>query len=109
VSTDYRVRTRYSAKPLVRHLVFPNIGMDLNRGATGLHGSVNPLLPGRTVSIQRHKSSGWATVATTAIKSDGTFRALFHVVAGDYRARIVPPSGSGLVTGYSPVLHVVIG
>jgi stage II sporulation protein D len=109
VSTDYRVRTRYSAKPLVRHLVFPNIGMDLNRGATGLHGSVNPLLPGRTVSIQRHKSSGWATVATTAIKSDGTFRALFHVVAGDYRARVVPPSGSGLVTGYSPVLHVVIG
>jgi stage II sporulation protein D len=109
VSTDYRVRTRYSAKPIVRHLVFPNIGMDLNRGATGLHGSVNPLLPGRTISIQRHKSSGWATVATTTIKSDGTFRALFHVVAGDYRARVVPPSGSGLVTGYSPVLHVVIG
>jgi stage II sporulation protein D len=109
VSTDYRVRTRYTAKPVVRHVVFPNIGMNLNLGATGMHGSVNPLLPGHTVSIQRHKSTGWATVATTTIKSDGTFRALFHVVAGDYRARVVPPSGTGLVTGYSPVLHVVIG
>jgi stage II sporulation protein D len=109
VSTDYRVRTRYTAKPVIHHAVFPNIGMNLNRGATGLHGSVNPLLPGRTVAIQRHKSSGWTTVASTTIRSDGTFRALFHVFAGDYRARVVPPSDSGLVTGYSPILHVVTG
>jgi stage II sporulation protein D len=109
VSTDYRVRTRYTAKPVIRHLVFPNIGMTLNRAGTAFSGSVNPLLPGRTVTVQRHSSAGWKTVASATIRSDGTFRAAFNAVAGDYRARVVPPSGSGLVTGYSPVLHVVTG
>ena len=109
VSTDYRVRTKYAASPRVRHSVFPDIGRNLIRGATGLRGAVNPLLPGRTVTIQRQTHTGWTGVATATIRSDGRFRADFHVRAGDYRARVIPPSGSGLVTGYSPVLHVVTG
>ncbi|HYY32428.1 MAG TPA: SpoIID/LytB domain-containing protein [Gaiellaceae bacterium] len=107
VSTVYRVRTRYTARPVVGHLVFPDIGMNVNRAGTAMHGSVNPLLPGRTVTIQRHTASGWKAVASTTIRSDGTFRVAFNVIAGRYRARVVPPSGSGLVTGFSPILHVV--
>jgi hypothetical protein len=83
--------------------------MDLNAAGTALNGSVNPLLPGQTVSIQRQTPSGWTLVKRTTIRSDGTFRATFNVVAGDYRAKVVPPSSTGLVTGYSPVLHVVTG
>jgi SpoIID/LytB domain protein len=107
VSVYYRVRTQYAAAPRVLHPVFPNIAMDLTTAGTGLKGSVNPLLPGRTVRIQRKVPAGWKVVASTTIRSDGTFRAIFHVVAGDYRAKVVPPSSTGLVTGYSPVLHVV--
>jgi SpoIID/LytB domain protein len=109
VSMFYRVRTVYAAGPRVRHAVFPNISMNLNAAGTALRGSVNPLLPGRTVTIQRKVPTGWKSVASATIRSDGTFRATFHVIAGDYRAKVIPPSTSGLVTGYSPVLHVVTG
>jgi stage II sporulation protein D len=107
VSMYYRVRTQYAASPRVLHPVFPNIGMNLNAAGTALQGSVNPLLPGKTVTIQRKVPTGWKTVASTTIRSDGTFRAVFNVVAGDYRARVIPGTSTGLVTGYSPVLHVV--
>ena len=40
------------------------------------------------------------------VKDDGTFRANFEVKPGTYRAKIVPPSGSGLLTGKSPTLTV---
>jgi stage II sporulation protein D len=109
VSMNYRVRTKYASRPLLRHPVFPDIGMNLNAAGTAMNGSVNPLLPGQTVAIQRQTPSGWTLVTSTTIRADGTFRAAFNVVAGDYRAKVVPPSSTGLVAGYSPVLHVVTG
>ena len=50
----------------------------------------------------RLTSSGWRRVATATIRADGTFRANFNVIAGNYRARVIPPTSSGLVAGYSP-------
>jgi hypothetical protein len=109
VSMDYRLVTAYATGPRVHHPVFPNIAFNATQSATFLRGAVNPLLPGNGVSVQRRTSSGWKTVATTTIRADGMFRANFNVVAGDYRARVVPPASTGLVPGYSPILHVVTG
>jgi stage II sporulation protein D len=109
VSVDYRLVTAYATGNRVHHPVFPNIAFNATQNSTSLRGAVNPLLPGNTVAIQRHASAGWTTVATTTIRSDGTFRANFNVVAGDYRARVRPAASTGLVAGYSPVLHVVTG
>jgi stage II sporulation protein D len=109
VSMDYRLVTAYATGPRAHHPVFPNIAFNATQRAGSLRGAVNPLLPGRTVAVLQQTSSGWKRVATTTIRSDGTFRANFKVVAGDYRARVSPPASSGLVTGYSPVLHVVTG
>jgi hypothetical protein len=103
---DYRLITAYATGPRVHHPVHPNIAFNATQRAGSLRGAVNPLLPGQTVAVLRHTLSGWRKVATATIRADGTFRANFNVVAGDYRARVVPPSSTGLVTGYSPLLHI---
>jgi stage II sporulation protein D len=107
VSVDFRLLTAYATGPRAHHSVYPDIGMTLNAAGTAVRGSVNPLLPGTTVTIQRHTPSGWKAVASAVIRADGTFSARLHAVAGAYRARVIPPASTGLVTGYSPVLHVV--
>ena len=107
VSVDFRLLTAYATGPRAHHSVYPDIGMTLNTAGTAVHGSVNPLLPGTTVTIQRHTSTGWKAVASAVIRADGTFSARLHAVAGAYRARVIPPASTGLVTGYSPVLQVV--
>jgi hypothetical protein len=106
VSTDFRLRSRKAKGPTLHLAVSPAIGIERVR-PTSMSGHVNPLLPGVAVRIQRHTSSGWKRVASATIGSDGSFRAEFTVVAGRYRAKVVPPPSTGLVTGYSPVLSVV--
>lgn len=107
VSMDYRVVSDSAGGPIVHVAVAPDIAFDAVQHQGALTGKVNPLLTGTSVRIQKRSSTGWHRVALTTIKSDGSFRAEFNVVAGRYRAKVVPSSSTGLVTGYSPVLDVV--
>jgi stage II sporulation protein D len=109
VSMNYRLRSRDAVGPRIHVDVSPNIAFDARQRPGALKGKVNPLLPGTPVTIQRRTSAGWRNVATTTIRSDGTFRAAFTVRNGVYRAKVVPPASTGLVTGFSPTLTVVTG
>jgi stage II sporulation protein D len=74
----------------------------------GLRGTVRPVsLAGRTVHVDRRRKDGtWIkNVGTAAVQADGRWHAHFRAVSGTYRARIAPPSGSGLVPGVSPILN----
>jgi hypothetical protein len=106
VSMDYRLRSRDTAGPRIHVAVSPNIAFDAQQRATALTGKVNPLLPGQKVTVQKKTSSGWKAVATTTIQGDGSFKATFAVQEATYRAKVVPPASTGLVTGFSPPLQV---
>jgi stage II sporulation protein D len=107
-TTSYRLRAPAATGSPVTISVAAKIVFDVTQPSGGLRGIVRPKsLAGRTVSIRKKQADGsWATVATTTVNADGAFRANFNVTPGTYRARIVPPSGSGLLTGTSPALAV---
>jgi hypothetical protein len=107
VSTDYRLHSRRANNPIAHLAVAPAIAFDEVQRHGALTGKVNPLLPGNIVTIQRRTSSRWKAVATTTLRDDGSFRAAFAVTDGVYRAKVVPPSSTGLVRGLSPRLTVV--
>ena len=109
VSMNYRVRSGEAAGPTVHVDVSPNVAFDARQHANGLTGKVNPLLTGQTVTVQKKTSSGWKGVATATLQADGSFKAVFNVTNGFYRAKVVPSASTGLVTGYSPKLKVVLG
>jgi SpoIID/LytB domain protein len=109
VSMDYRIRSRDAAGPRVHVAVSPNVAFDARQHAGSLTGKVNPLLPGQAVTIQRKTASGWKAVASTTIQGDGSFKAVFGVKEATYRAKVVPPAATGLVTGFSPPLQVQFG
>jgi SpoIID/LytB domain protein len=109
VSMNYRVRSGEAAGPMVHLDVSPNVAFDARQHANGLTGKVNPLLTGQTVTVQKNTSSGWKGVATATLQADGSFKAVFNVTNGFYRAKVVPSAATGLVTGYSPKLKVVLG
>jgi hypothetical protein len=109
VSTDYRLRSAKARNPIAHLAVAPAIAFDAVQRRGALTGKVNPLLRGNAVTIQRRTSSGWKAVASTTLRDDGSFRAVFDVTNGVYRAKVVPPASTGLVTGYSPRLKVVFG
>jgi SpoIID/LytB domain protein len=107
VSVDYRIRSREAAGPRIHVDVSPNVAFDAQQHAGALTGKVNPLLTGNAVAVQKWTSSGWKAVKTATIDSAGAFRAVFNVEEARYRAKVVPPASSGLVTGWSPPLQVV--
>jgi SpoIID/LytB domain protein len=109
VSMDYRIRSRDAVGPRVHVDVSPNIAFNARQRAGSLAGKVNPLLPGQTVTIQRKTASGWKVAASTTIQGDGSFKAVFDVKEATYRAKVVPPAATGLVTGFSPPLRVQFG
>jgi SpoIID/LytB domain protein len=109
VSMNYRVRSGEAAGPMVHVDVSPNVAFDARQHAGALTGKVNPLLTGQTVTVQKNTSSGWKGVATATLQADGSFKAVFSVTNGFYRAKVVPSASTGLVTGYSPKLKVVLG
>jgi stage II sporulation protein D len=106
--TAYRLHSPTATGSTVMVYVAAKIVFDVTHPVGALTGEVRPInLAGRPVTIQKKQANGsWATVATTTVKGDGTFRANFNVTPGSYRARVVPPSGSGLLTGTSPTLAV---
>ena len=106
--TSYRLESTQATGPSVAIAVAAKIVFDVQQPSGGLKGFVRPKsLAGRTVTIQKRQGSGsWASVATTTVKADGTFRANFGVSPGTYRARISPPASSGLLDGKSATLNV---
>jgi stage II sporulation protein D len=108
-SIDYRVRSSEAAGPAVHVSVSPDVAFDETQRADALTGRVHPALAGNPLAVQRQTPSGWTAAANTTIAADGTFQAAFAVQEGVYRARVVPRPSTGLVTGYSPVLHAVTG
>jgi hypothetical protein len=85
------------------------VAFDSAQKSDALTGKVNPLLAGTPVTVERQTRAGWVFAAGTTLQPDGSFRAAFDVEEGVYRARVVPPGSTGMVTGLSPVLHVVKG
>lgn len=104
-STSYRLKSPAATGSAVSISVAVKVAFDLTQPSGALTGKVKPIsLAGRPVKVQKWSSGSWKTVATPTIKSDGTFRAE-GIGSGTYRARVVPPSGSGLVTGTSATLN----
>jgi hypothetical protein len=107
-TTAYRLRSPAGTGTAVTISVAAKILFDVTQPAGALRGIVRPKsLAGRTVTIRKKQADGsWVTVATTTVDAEGAFRANFDVTPGRYRARVVPPFGSGLLAGTSPALNV---
>ena len=57
-------------------------------------------LAGQTVHVGRKRNDGtWKNVGNAVVHSDGKWHAHFNAVSGTYRARLAPPSSTGLVPG----------
>jgi stage II sporulation protein D len=108
VTTDFRLATASVAAAPVRVAVTPRVRFSDDQTVGLLRGSIQPLLPGAPVEIQRQdEATGtWTPVATTTVDAAGNFAgSVFD--AGTYRARVGPTGG--YAAGLSPVLQVATG
>jgi stage II sporulation protein D len=110
MGTSYRLHSPAATGANVAVKVAPRIVFRATQpaGAVALRGIVRPTsLAGQRVYVARRRNDGsWHRVASAVVRSDGSWRANFHVIEGVYRARIVPPASSGLIPGVSPPLTV---
>jgi hypothetical protein len=74
---------------------------------TSISGVARPIVAGAKVEIQRLAGTSWRVVARAALDERGQFEARVELVAGTYRARVIP--GRGLVPGFSPEVKVLTG
>ena len=101
-ATSYRLHSSAANSSPVAVKVSPKIVFSATQPANdGLKGSVRPLsLAGQTVHVDRKRNDGtWKNVGSAVVKSDGKWHAHFNAVSGTYRARLAPPSSTGLVPG----------
>jgi SpoIID/LytB domain protein len=107
--TSYRLHSSAANSGAMAVKVAPKLLFSATQPANnGLKGSVRPLsLAGQTVHVDRKRKDGtWnKNVGTAVVQADGTWHAEFNAVSGTYRARLVPPSSTGLVPGVSPLLN----
>jgi spore germination protein len=82
----------------------------VSRGTTvRLRGSVAPLRVGTAVRRQRYANGSWVTVASTTLRSDGTYTFSFAwSTAGTYVYRVVVPGTALNATGYSQTLKLYV-
>jgi stage II sporulation protein D len=109
VKTGYRLTSPAATGAKVAVRVRAAVYFAAEQPASGaLTGVVRPKsLAGTAVTVERRRSDGtWLKKASAVVRSDGTWTATFAVRAGIYRARVFPPSGSGLLPGVSPELVV---
>jgi stage II sporulation protein D len=106
-TTDYRLTAATLTGAPVRVAVAPRVRLHRVTAQTALSGVARPIVPGARVDIQRQAGTSWTVVARTTLDDRGQFEANLRLVAGTYRARVVP--GRGLVPGFSPELRVVTG
>jgi stage II sporulation protein D len=108
-ATSYRLHSPAANSGPAAVKVAPKIMFSATQPASdGLKGSVRPIsLAGLTVHIDRKRNDGtWnKNVGTAVVQSDGKWHADFNAVSGTYRARLAPPSSTGLVPGVSPLLN----
>ena len=102
-ATSYRLRSAAANSSPAAVRVAPKIVFSGTQPANdGLKGSVRPIsLAGQTVHVDRKRKDGWVkNVGSAVVQSDGKWHATnFNAVSGTYRARIAPPSSTGLVAG----------
>jgi stage II sporulation protein D len=101
-ATSYRLHSPAANTSPVAVKVAPKIVFSATQPANdGLKGSVRPLsLAGQTVHVDRKRNDGtWKNVGNAVVHSDGKWHAHFNAVSGTYRARLAPPSSTGLVPG----------
>jgi spore germination protein len=82
----------------------------VSRGTTiRLTGSVAPIRAGTPVQRQRYVNGAWTTVASTTVRSDGTYAFSFTWnTPGTYTYRVVVPGTSLNYWGYSPTLRLYV-
>ena len=107
--TSYRLHSSAANSGPEAVKVAPKIVFSATQPANnGLKGTVRPVsLAGQTVHVDRKRKDGsWAkNVGAAVVQADGDWHAEFDAVSGSYRARIAPPSSTGLVPGVSPLLN----
>jgi stage II sporulation protein D len=99
VQTTWFRLTVGAASTTVRVNVTPLVTLD-----GSLAGTVQPVVPGESVDVQREDAGVWASVGTATVASDGSFTAPAPPEPGTYRAVVV--AAGGLAAGTSPVLRV---
>jgi stage II sporulation protein D len=108
-ATSYRLHSAAANSSPAAVRVAPRIVFSGTQPANdGLKGSVHPLsLAGQTVHVDRKRKDGtWAkNVGSAVVQSDGKWHAHFNAVSGTYRARLAPPSSTGLVPGSTGELN----
>ena len=108
-ATSYRLHSAAANSSPAAVRVAPKIVFSGTQPANdGLKGSVHPLsLAGQTVHVDRKRKDGtWAkNVGSAVVQSDGKWHAHFNAVSGTYRARLAPPSSTGLVPGSTGELN----
>ena len=108
-ATSYRLHSSIANSTPAGVKVAPKIVFSTTQPANdGLEGSVRPRsLAGLTVHVDRKRGDGtWAkNVGSAVVQSDGKWHADFNAVSGTYRARLAPPSSTGLVSGSTGVFN----
>jgi stage II sporulation protein D len=108
-ATSYRLHSAAANSSPAAVRVAPKIVFSGTQPANdGLKGSVHPLsLAGQTVHVDRKRNNGtWVkNVGSAVVQSDGKWHAHFNAVSGTYRARLAPPSSTGLVPGSTGELN----
>jgi len=108
-ATSYRLHSAAANSGAMSVRVAPKIVFSLTQPANdGLKGSVRPIsLAGQTVHLDRKRKDGtWIkNVGSAVVQSDGKWHAHFNAVSGTYRARLTPPSSTGLVPGTTGEYH----
>jgi hypothetical protein len=110
-SWSYLSAASASATTLVRWRVSASFNdATVSRGTTvRLAGSVAPIRAGTTVQRQRYVNGSWTTLASTTVRSDGTYSfSLTWNTAGTYTYRVVVPGTSLNATGYSATLKLYV-
>jgi stage II sporulation protein D len=102
-ATSYRLHSSAANSRPEAVKVTPKIVFSATQPANdGLKGSVRPTsLAGQTVHLDRKRNDGtWRKdVGSAVVQPDGKWHASFNAVSGTYRARLSPPSSTGLVPG----------
>jgi len=102
-ATSYRLHSSAASSRPKAVEVTPKIVFSATQPANdGLEGSVRPIsLAGQTVHLDRKRNDGtWnKNVGSAVVQSDGKWHAHFNAVSGTYRARLAPPSSTGLIPG----------
>ncbi|HEU4422743.1 MAG TPA: glycosyl hydrolase family 18 protein [Pilimelia sp.] len=111
-SWTYLAATSPTATALVRWRVTAKFDdATVSPGTTAyLRGTVAPVRAGTTVQRQQYSGGVWRTVASAAVRSDGTY--VFPVATsarGTYVFRVVAAAATLNTTGFSPQVSLIVG